>query len=144
MKNENSFLNNLKNAVDTGEFNSEAAKKINEIYELANSKTNASELINKRIGENVKTVSKEEAAELNSEYEKKIKDIELTDLMNKQLATLIEIEEMVELTISDMIEFTDENLSKFKKEFEEKNPIFVDLEEKITKIRTKYNTFINK
>jgi HAMP domain-containing protein len=145
----NSFLENLKNAVDTGEFNSEVAKKINDISKLAENKSEFSEAeliekVEKRIGDNVKTVSEEEVAELNSSYEQQMKKIKQTDAMNKQLAMLIEIEEMVELSINDMVNHMDVVMETFEEEHEEKNAIFEPLFTKVEEIRKKYSTFINK
>lgn len=142
----NSFLENLKNAVETGEFNSDAANRIKQINELADNAKGFTE----EDGENARklleaqAVTEEEAVELNSSYEKEMEKIKMTDLMNKQLATLIEIEEMVNASIDDMVEFTNENLVNFEKEFEEKNPIFTPLKEKIEEVRKKYSTYINK
>ena len=149
----NDFLNNLKKAADNGEFNSDAAKKINEISELAdikltgNTETNIEKLkesLKKRITDTNKTnaVTEEEALELNSEYEKKMEKIKKQDAVNTQLATLIEIEDMVKASILDMFSFTDELENKFEKEFKLKDPMFDDLVKKIRKIKNKYN-YIN-
>lgn len=144
------FLENLKNAADNGEFNSEAAKKINEIDEKANdfSETKSVEQMEdslidkaKKDGE-IKSVSEEEALELNSDYEKKMDEIKVRDAVNAQFATLIEIEDMVKASIEDMFGFIDELDNKFNKEFEDENPIFGDLSQKIEEIKSKYNPII--
>mgnify|MGYP001561921865 CR=1 FL=1 len=162
------FLKKLKKAVDTGEFNSEAAKKIIEVDKLADEKlitmtkpnesindSNLSKSINDRLKmAGIKTVSEEEALTLNSEYEKQMEEIkkrdeenkriaELTNLVDKQLETLIEIEDMVKASIQDMLVFAKELNEKFGKEFEAKNPIFANLLEKINQINMKYNNSIN-
>ena len=134
------FLNSLKNAVETGEFNSDAAKKIEEINE-----------INKLVDEKLKNkykdgkakilpvdVTSEEELKLKSDYEKKMEEIKQNDIANKQLATLIEIEDMVKLSIEDMFSFVDELESKFDKEFESENQAFGDLCQKIQQIKSKY------
>ena len=150
----NDFLNNLKKAADSGEFNSDAAKKINEISELAdikltgNTETNIEKLkesLKKRITDTNKTnaVTEEEALELNSEYEKKMEKIKKQDAVNTQLATLIEIEDMVKASILDMFSFTDELENKFEKEFKIKDSMFNDLYQKIKKIELKYKSIIN-
>lgn len=150
------FLEDLKKSVETGNFNSEAAKKINEIDNLADEKiktltkpnqniddTDLSKSVNERLEKaGVKTVTEEEAAALNSDYEKKMEEIKQQDIVNKQLATLIEIEEMAKLTISDMLSFANELKNKFAKEFETKNPMFADLLEKINEINMKYNNSV--
>ena len=139
------FLDDLKNAVDKGEFNSDAAKKINEIDKLADKKENAFGLIGKRLDETgyAKSVSEEEAAAINSDYEKKMEEIKKQNMVNKQLATLIEIEDLVKADINDMMSFIDELEDKFAKEFDEENPICGELNQKIEQIKLKYNSNIN-
>lgn len=154
-----SFLENLKKSVEEGEFNSEAAKKILEIAELADRKAKGMTVdeLNKNVGDRVKEsglakpVSEEEALELNSEYEKKMAEIKLIEDENKrvadlrnmidtQLKTLIEIEEMVKASFEDMHSFVDELENKFEKEFDEENPMFADLAQKIDEISNKYSS----
>jgi len=154
------FLENLKKAADNGEFNSEAAKKILEVHELADSKLGAGtpadleklkESLEKRYEEGknseevkeTKVVTEKEVLELNSEYEKKMEQIKKLDIVNAQLATLIEIEDMVKLSIEDMFSFTDELEAKFEKELEAEDPMFGDLSQKIEQIKSKYNSIIN-
>ena len=173
------FLENLKKAADTGEFNSEAAKKILEINELADKKLGngtiedlerLKEKLTKRVVEpekakstpaeptgkiadvpeepeetkNVEAVPKpideEEVQELNSEYEKKMANLKLIDAVNAQLAMLIEIEDMVVLTIGDMFGHITEIETNFKSEFEAENPMFGDLYQKIEEIKAKYKS----
>lgn len=145
------FLENLKKAVDTGEFNSEAAKKINDIDELANKKFSPNSTFDDKLNavENrlknsiAKTVTEEEAAELNSEYEKKMEEIKKRDIVNKQLATLVDIEEMVKASIDDMMMFINDLEDKFGAEIEAQDPYFIDLTQQIGKIKSKYNSIIN-
>jgi hypothetical protein len=140
------FLDKLKKAVDTGEFNSEAAKKINEIDKLADAKTSSFENVQDRLEKAgfKPAVGEEEAIELNSDYEKKMEEIKKQDAVNKQLATLIECEDMVQLSIGDMMTFITELESKFEKEFKEKDPLFIDLSLKIEEIKKNYQSIINK
>jgi hypothetical protein len=139
------FLEDLKKAVDDSEFNSEAAKKIIEIDKLADEKAdNAGELIEKRLSDTgVKTVTEEEAIVLNSEYEKKMEEIKKQDVVNNQLVKLLEIEDMIKLSVLDMTYFIDNLENKFKMEFETKDPMFSELSEKIEQIKSKYNFIIN-
>jgi len=147
------FLDNLKKAADEGEFNSEAAKKILEINELADTKIGEAtpadieklqETLEKRQGEElVEPVSEEKVVEANTEYEKKMTQFKKLDAVNAQIATLVEIEDMVKLSIEDMFSFTDELDAKFKKEFETEDPIFGDLNLKIEEIKSKYKSIIN-
>ena len=149
------FLENLKKAADNGEFNSEAAKKIIEVSELAESKLGAGtaedleklkESLEKRYestseSEEVKEMkekrptTEEEVIELNSAYEKKMAAIKKNDMVNAQLVTLMEIEDMVKASVEDMFSFTDE--------LEAKDPMFGDLSQKIEQIKSKYNSIIN-
>src|ERR1035437_8504121 len=151
------FLDDLKNAVETGEFNSEAAKKIIEIDKLADTKTNPSSGVQDILEKaGVKpSVSEDEALKINSEYEMKMEEIKKQDTINAQLATLIECEDMVQLSIGDMMTFITELETKFEKdlaetktkytnEFKEKNLAIISLSQKIWEIKTKYNTIINK
>lgn len=150
------FLDDLKNSVDKGEFNSEAAKKIIEISKLADTKVpkggfkseeDLKELqksVDKRVQEaGVKSVSEEEALELNSEYEKKMAEIKEQDAINQQVVTLVEIEDMVKLSIGDMLSFVTELEEKFKKELEEKKSTHKILAEKLEEIKNKYSSIIN-
>jgi len=143
------FLENLKKSVEEGDFNSEAAKKILEIDKLTSiiaptGAGSAGTNIRKRLEESgVKTVTEEEAASLNSDYEKKMADIKKQDIINQQLATLIEIEEMVKLSTDDMFSFIDELEAKFEKELDDEDPMYGELSQKIDDIISKYNSIIN-
>jgi hypothetical protein len=156
------FLKNLKKAADGGEFNSEAARKINEISELAEIKAGSikSEEDFNNLKEKIENVSdksvvtEEEALELNSEYEKKMSKIKENDLVNAQIVTLIEIEDMVKLSISDMFEFVTNLNDKFKDklgeargkysdDFAKENEAYIELSRKIEAIEMKYSKLIN-
>jgi hypothetical protein len=148
----NPYLENLKKAVETGDFNSEAAKKIIEIDKNADNakglfltEEEKNELAKKRLDTVLEgaVVTEEEVLKINSEYDKKMEEIKKQDVVNKQLATLIEIEDMVKLSVDDMISFIKELEDKFKKEFEENNPIFEKLKTKTLEIKLKYISFIN-
>ena len=143
------FLENLKKAADNGEFNSEAAKKILEVNELADRKLKEldteqlQDSLQKRMEESPvpeTKLSEEEVLELNSEYEKKMEQIKLVDTANLQLATLIEIEDMVKASIGDMMGHVDELEARFEKELEAENQFFGDLYLKIEEIKTKYKS----
>ena len=155
-----SFLDNLKNAVDNGDFNSEAARKLIEIGNLADTKfipkTNEQllEKLNtvkeKLVGDNAVTVTEEEAAAINAEYEAYMEDVKKRDAVNVQLATLVEIEDMVKLSVVDMLTFIDELEEKFPDELGNEepaipnsipNPMFVELIKKIEEVKTKYSIY---
>jgi hypothetical protein len=138
------FLDDLKKAVEKGEFNSDAAKKINDINELANQKGNAGALLEKRLETaGIKTASEEEATLANTEYENQMIMLKKQDDYNKLVVTLIEIEDMVKMSINDMFSHIIELESKFEKEFENKDPMFVDLYQKINEIKSKYDKLNN-
>jgi hypothetical protein len=149
----NPYLENLKKAVDTGDFNSEAAKKIIQIDKNADNAKGLSlteeekaELAKKRLDGTLKentVVTEEEVLKLNSEYEKKMAEIKKQDTVNLQLATLTDIEDMVTASVNDMVSFIKELEDKFKKEFDENDPIFEKLKTKTLEIKLKYVSFIN-
>jgi len=136
------FLENLKKSVDTGDFNSEAAKKIIEVDKVADNPStralwNAIEVANKEGA--IKTVTEEEAAEIKTDYEKKMQEIKEKDLALQQIATLRDIDETVMLSVYDMRDFIktlDENFDKTK-------PVNVELFAEIEKIKNKYSSIIN-
>lgn len=139
----NPFLENLKKSVETGEFNSEAAKKIIEIADLADRKMGSTEALDKAYDEleRVKpvAVTEQEAAAINSAYEEKMANIKKQDAINAQIAVLVDIEDMVKASIDDMFSFTDELESKFAKEFESEDPMFGELYQKIENLKLQYN-----
>jgi len=137
------FLENLKKSVDTGEFNSDAAKKIIEVNKLAenpatsNALWNAYENANKN-GE-IKTVTEEEAAVIKADYEKGMLEIKEKDLALQQLAMLRDIEETVRLSVYDMRDF----LKTLDETFDKTNPNFKELLAEVELIKNKYSSIIN-
>jgi hypothetical protein len=138
------FLENLKKSVETGEFNSEAAKKINEIDKLADEKVeNAEQLVQKRLDEaGIKTAKEEDIEVLNSEYEERMKKIERTDGANVYLAELINKEERIVAEIHEMIELANNAKEEFAVEFEAKDPAFMDLLAKVNHVNMEFNNSI--
>jgi len=140
------FLDDLKKAVDTGEFNSEAAKKVIEVEKKADivAPTGGAEAnLEKRLKEaGIKTVTEEEATFNNTEYDIKMKALREIDMINKQIATITEIEDMVTASIKDMLVFTEELKEKFGDKFEAKDPKYVDLLGKINEVNMKFNNSI--
>lgn len=147
------FLEGLKKAADSGEFNSEAAKKIIEINELVDTKINGSDIhrfdeiresldkCHKEAG--TKTVTEDEAIEMNSQYEKKMEQLKKMDGINAQLATLMEIEDMVKASVEDMFTFVESLENRFEKEIEAEDPMLGDLSQKIEQLKAKYSSIIN-
>jgi len=152
------FLDDLKKSVDTGEFNSEAAKKIIEVNKLADEKAkeNPFKLVIDRIEKTgfAEAVPEEDRIVLNSEYEKQMEEIKKQDeenkriadminVINTQISTLVEIEDMVKLSVQDMLSFVKELEDKFSKEIEAKDPMFTELNQKLEEIKLKYISIIN-
>ncbi len=133
------FLENLKKDLENGEFNSEAAKRINDISKLADEKKDAELLIEKRLKEaGVKTVTEEDVVKINSQYEEQLENAKRQDAVNKALATLIEIEDMVKASIDDMFSYVEELEHTFEKEFDSEDPMFGELYQKIEQIKSVY------
>jgi len=141
------FLKNLQQTVETGEFNSEAAKKIIEIADLADRKMGSTKAIDaaleaaEREGA-IQTVTEQEAAALNTAYEEKMANIKKQDAVNAQIAVLVDIEDLVKASIADMFSFVDELNTEFEKEFAAEDPIFGDLYQKMEELKSKYKSLI--
>lgn len=137
------FLNSLKKAVENGEFNSDVAKKINELDELAN-KVNLSgkelenAIDNRLLAGGVKTVSEEEAKAFNTEHDEKMAMFKKQDAVNREINVLIEIEELISLSINDMFE----HIADVKGRISEDAPENQELINKIKEIELKYSSFI--
>jgi phosphomannomutase len=149
-----SFLENLKNAVDEGEFNSDAAKKINEIGTLSEEKFSQTSgstqqlqsMVNKRLeGAEYKTVSPEEAKKANDAYNKRMNEIVKNDNINSKLALLIDFDNAVIMSINEMFQYlesVEEELSEDIKS-EDRSVSLQSLVEKIDDIKNKYNNIKN-
>ena len=133
------FLENLKKSVETGDFNSEAAKKINEIDKLADivAPTGgvAANLEKRLENAGIKIITEEEAVIINSENEEKMQEIKEKDLALQQIVLLKEIEETVRLSITDMQDF----IKTLEDTFDKTKPNNVELFVEIEKIKNKYS-----
>jgi hypothetical protein len=154
------FLENLKKAADEGTFNSDAAKKINGINELAEEKSNMDTsqlegLVEERLEKDRElsppiAVTEEEALELNSQYEQKMEALKKLDAETRkkaiaetaktQLKTLIEIEDMVELTIGDMMMHIVSLEENFGAELKAETSGYAELSAKMKELKAKYNS----
>lgn len=145
------FLDDLKNAVNSGEFNSEAAKKILEVNRLADEKmkdltrideeTVQSKSVDKRLEDaGIRKVSKEKADEINALGIKKMAELEKKQFNDDRMLVLIDIENMVKLSIEDMMGFINETEGFLEEKFDNEDPTFNDLKAKIAEIKTKYST----
>jgi len=154
-KNKNDFLKKLKDSVDSGEFNSEAAQKINEISELAEKKmsdpsivgesdvdklNSFNETLNNRVKDGgIKKVDEKDVDKLNTEYEKKMDEFKKLDEVNRNVAILIEHDDTIDLTITSLLERINEMEKKYKKELKKpKNDTYGQLLKKINELKTKY------
>lgn len=101
------FLDNLKNAVDYGVFNSDAAHKINKINEINETAEKFSETncvdelhgkVNKRIEDsNVDGIAEvENIPEINSNYDERMKDIIKRDKHMAMLCEIVELHNKIE------------------------------------------------
>ena len=130
------FLENLKNAVDKGDFNSEAAKKIKAVDELADTKIDSEEKIDERLKiAGIKTVTEEEAEVINADYEVKMQEIKQKDLVLKQIKILQEIDETIKLSVGDLKDF----ILTLEESFDKENPLHAELFTEIEKMKNIYD-----
>jgi hypothetical protein len=142
LKNNNmsDFLDNLKKSVDTGDFNSEAAKKITSIVDFSDEKmrkNTINEISNSLDARNVssKTVSSEEAKSANTEYEIKMGRIKQYDRLLGTIAELNEIDRIVSESIDDM----KWHITNLEEVFDMHDPINELLAKTINEVKIKYN-----
>jgi len=139
------FLKKLKNAVESGEFNSEAAKKITEINELAEKMISGSSIqdlessISKRIEDSgIKKIEEKDVKITNSEYEEKMLKLKTIDTENLHIKDLIEMEDLIRLSIDDMFS----HLKLLETTYDGKEDQHVNLFNKINYLRSKYSIVI--
>ena len=137
------FLNNLKKAVEVGEFNSEAAKKINEISKLAEVMTGGKpvdvkaleEKINNRLETSgIKTVDKETTEKAKADYDKEMEEIREKDSTLQQIQALNEVEELVTQSLTDLKEY----IVALEANFDKTNLNYSELFVEIDKAKAKY------
>jgi len=134
------FLENLKKSVDEGEFNSDAAKRINSIDEKADSVLNekSAEQIEESVREKavsggVKTVDEEEVARLNSEYEEKMKERAAEEIYLSTIATLYNDDNLIEKAKDELWQFIDKQRQIYSRTEE-----YADLHTLMDKLVEKY------
>lgn len=135
------FLSNLKKAVEEGDFNSDVAKKINEIDELADkvSKDKSEEEIQKSINDRikqsgVKTINEEKIGELNSECEMKMYQRSKEEIILATIATLTNMDYSLERQKDELSLFIEEQ----KNEYDPENEEHAELYKKINELIKKY------
>lgn len=139
------FLDNLKNAVEEGEFNSDAAKKINQINEKADGidPKDAEKLIEKRLEDSgTKVVSEDDVVAKNLEYDREMENIQYKDLILQQIATIQEMEYMVSLSVQDMFQYIKTLEEKFSFDEEDKENLNEDLYNEIKRVRAKFSDIL--
>jgi len=140
------FLENLKNAVEEGNFNSEAARKINEISELAESKgagkkvEELEEVVEKRLEEaGVVEVPEEDLPGLKTnemtEYEEKMNGFKEQDKVNSEIAILHNINKVLLNTMTDL----GNTIALLGKKYEGENKKWTDLFNLMDELTEKYN-----
>jgi len=133
------FLDQLKQSVDNGVFNSDAAKKINEVDALADKKLAAGldnlEMV-KATAANPVPASQDEVEKANLEYQNAMELIIERDKLLNIIATLIDIDYQVNESIRDMNEYVEETAARL----DIANPKHSEVFETINKIREKYKS----
>ena len=133
------FLENLKKSVDEGEFNSEAAKKINALDDMAEEV-----LEEKSVGQieesvldtatagGVITVSGEEVARLNSEYEEKMKKHVAEEVYLATIATMMNDDTDIDKAVDELEIFIQKQRGIYPKneEYEDIHTLMDHLAEK--------------
>lgn len=145
------FLGSLKESLEKGEFNSEAANKINEIVDKSkkfeeNAKPgDLGDAVKKRVEESgvKESVSEEELPELNTEYEQKMAHFKKADKINLEIATLKNIEDVVLNQLTELSNFIDILRKKYEKDNPEEFPELKQLLKNIESLEKKYNFVIN-
>lgn len=144
------FLNDLKESLEKGNFNSDAANKINEIDKKAEKYADKgipemNEDLKKKIEESgglKDSVSEDEVPELNTEYEKKMAQFKKMDKINFEIATLNNIEENLMNLQTELSNFINILRKKYEKEDQEL-PELKLLYEKINELENKFKLNIN-
>jgi hypothetical protein len=125
----NNFLEELKKAVEEGNFNSEAAKKINDIDKLAESMLASGSLKNKDLNNNIDPNVKFEETE---EAIAKLKEIKLQDEINAEIANISNMEDDLLLHF----DYIKESLESIESKYDKENPLYNDLFVKIDELKS--------
>lgn len=145
------FLDNLKQSLDTGEFNSEAAKAINQLDELANGALHRAKQGSGTVEHNLQSeiakrgltaapTTKAEADEANRRAEAEMKAIKENNVILKVIATLINIEETVYESVKDMTY----HIYELEDRFDIENPAHREIFVAIDKVKEKYGSLIER
>jgi DNA-binding ferritin-like protein len=136
------FLNKLKNALDDGNFNSDIATKLNEIVKVSEGKdyNEVSSKLEKIQAEqeSFEDIGDETMGKSVKEHSDMIKKYAREDKINKEIALLIDMDDMVAATISDLVDHCNEVEKRFLEDTKQDEMIRV-LRIKILEITEKYN-----
>jgi len=135
------FLKNLKDSLDKGEFNSDAAKKINEIDSKADEmmKSKSIGVINKSVEDKIKStgiknIGKDQLEELNSQYEKQMNERAKEEIILATIATFENIEFEIDSKINDLIGL----INDVNRDYDNDDEKCVELFKKIKELQDKY------
>lgn len=130
----NSFLDGLKNALDSGEFNSDAAKYITEIHKAAENvdiRETEEKLEKNREAIVNAPVDADEIKKREEEYEEKITKLKRLDSINATLVSIINLEADVNDALTNLKSYIDE----IEEDFIGDESEYEELKEKLEKIK---------
>jgi hypothetical protein len=144
----NTFLNELKDALENGEFNSDVAKNINEVTEATEKKlatTSIDEITAKFEKIKGEPVSREVAEQKNAEFEVALKKQKERDNVLSQIARVYVAEEEVnflQIEINDLIEVRNNYIKSMLSYIESIKDLLendgIDFKEAVNEIKNKY------
>lgn len=134
------FLNKLKDSLEKGEFNSDAAKKINEISKKADqiSENASSDEIAERINDKIKESGEkekpqeDEIPEINSEYEKEMERFKLESERGVRIAEILNIDNNITNEIISLMN----KIQMLRNDFEDLG----EMKPQIDEVENKYKT----
>lgn len=146
----NDFLSGLKDALDNGEFNSDAAKNINEISELTEKKIETmsiNELIQKLDKDKGAPVSREFAEQKNVEFEEAMKKQKEQDAVLAKISRVYDLEEQANimlLEISELVAERNKHIADLLKYIDSLTELLEtggsDFKDSIDEIKKKYDS----
>ena len=131
----NNFLEELKKAVEEGNFNSEAAKKINDIDKLAESMLASGSLKGKDLNNNIDPNAKFEETE---EAIAKLKELKVQDEINGEIANISNMEDDLLLHF----DYIKESLESIEGKYDRENPLYNDLFVKIDELKNIFEKIV--
>jgi hypothetical protein len=137
-----SFLDKLKSALDDGNFNSDIATKLNEIVKVSEGKdyNEVSSKLEKIQAEqeSFEDIGDETMGKSVKEHSDMIKKYAREDKINKEIALLIDMDEMVSVSINDLVEHCNDVKERFEDE-KELDDMMKTLRFQLLDIKEKYS-----